>query len=193
MSDLRKEFDLFKNQEMNNVLRFFEYVDGDLIWKDSGVDNFKNAHSHKSFVGRFVGKRAGTVNKYGYIRIKALNKMYLAHRLIFYKFHGYLPDIIDHIDRNSGNNRVENLRPANISQNLANSRISIGNKSGCKGVHFNKNAQKWKAVISKNNEVRFLGYFENKEDAIKAREEAFYKAYGEYAYLGNQKTKELLK
>jgi hypothetical protein len=48
----------------------------------------------------------------------------------------------------------------------------VTNKSGHKGVCFNKNEKKWVATIWANNKQHHLGYFSQKEDAIAARVEA---------------------
>ena len=51
-------------------------------------------------------------------------------------------------------------------------KIPKTNKSGTKGVHLVKKTNKWKATISFKGEMIYLGCFSNKQDAIKAREEA---------------------
>lgn len=46
----------------------------------------------------------------GYLRFTFEYKMLLVHRAIFLAYHGYLPEKIDHINRNRTDNRIENLR-----------------------------------------------------------------------------------
>ncbi|WP_343349191.1 hypothetical protein [Terrisporobacter petrolearius] len=46
------------------------------------------------------------------------------------------------------------------------------NKSGVTGVYFEQTQQKWGAVIRFKRKTYHLGFHKNKEDAIKAREEA---------------------
>ena len=46
------------------------------------------------------------------------------------------------------------------------------NTSGCKGVSFYKKHKKWGARIGISGKMLFLGLYDNKEDAIKARKEA---------------------
>jgi len=50
--------------------------------------------------------------------------------------------------------------------------VSLNNTSGCTGVYFVKNQNKWKAEIIVNKVYYGLGSYEKKEDAIKARKEA---------------------
>lgn len=48
-------------------------------------------------------------------------------------------------------------------------RLDPRNKSGVKGVHWDKNAQKWTASICVNGKKKYLGLFRSVEDAKKAR------------------------
>jgi hypothetical protein len=57
--------------------------------------------------------------------------------------YGYIPSIIDHIDGNPLNNNIKNLRPATEMQNHHNMGISKRNKSGIKGVCWDKSKNKW--------------------------------------------------
>lgn len=59
-------------------------------------------------------------------------------------------------------------------------KLHKGNKSGHKGVRWLKNRKKWNAYIGFKGKSINLGYFKNKEDAIKARkqaEEKYHKPY----------------
>lgn len=58
------------------------------------------------------------------------------------------------------------------------SKLHVKNKSGHKGVMWNKYRNKWQAYIGFKGKNINLGYYEDKEDAIKARqlaEEKYYK------------------
>lgn len=48
----------------------------------------------------------------------------------------------------------------------------INNTSGITGVYWNKERNKWKSIIQLNNKQKFLGYFDTKKEAIKARKDA---------------------
>lgn len=88
-------------------------------------------------------------------------------------------EIVDHENRNRKDNRKSNLREATFSQNNQNSSISTRNTSGIIGVHFNVKRQKWIAEIGINKQVKYLGGFENKEEAIKTRLQAELEHFGE--------------
>ena len=92
---------------------------------------------------------------------------------------------IDHIDGNGLNNQRSNLRIVNKTQNMQNARRRLTNKSGCRGVSYdrttsNKN-KKWRAWIQVNGRFIGLGRYAEIEDAIKARKQAEKKYFGEYS------------
>ena len=137
----------------------------------------------KPSIATKVGQEAGSVNKDGYICISFRNNLYYAHRLAYYMYYGIDPleKLVDHIDGDKSNNKINNLRLATKSQNGAN-RVNLpsNNTSGAIGVCWDKKPKMWKALIMINGEQKHLGYFINKEDAIQARNEAEVKYYGEF-------------
>lgn len=87
--------------------------------------------------------------------------------------HGEWPKgVVDHIDGDCTNDRINNLRDATISENNRNQKISARNTSGKVGVTFYRRTSQWRAWISLNGRVKSLGYFQSREEAIKARIEA---------------------
>ena len=103
----------------------------------------------------------------------------LMHSIIFPTKEGFIPE---HKDGDGLNNRKHNLRPATTSQNSMNMKISSRNTSGYKGVNWNKQTNKWRVDISRDKERFYLGYFQNKEDAIKARKEAEESYHNEWSF-----------
>ena len=108
------------------------------------------------------------INKSGYQCQQTLinKKLYITSRIIYYAFnqdwdiHNVSSNnSIDHIDRDSINNHISNLRVANMSEQNLNKDCVINQK----GYYFDRG--KWKAQIRINGKQIYLGYFEKEEDA----------------------------
>lgn len=78
-------------------------------------------------------------------------------------------EVVDHINHKRADNRKSNLRICKRIENDRNRGLYITNTSGIAGVHFDKQRNKWIASITYNNKKLFIGRFELKEAAIKAR------------------------
>jgi hypothetical protein len=116
-----------------------------------------------------AGKKAGTLNKAGYIAILINRKSYLAHRLAWLYVYGVWPDKnIDHIDRDRSNNAISNLRLATQAENQQNVGLRIDNVSGCTGVYLHAYG-KYEAYITKNSKRIYLGVYETLSQARDAR------------------------
>lgn len=128
-----------------------------------------------------TNKKVGSPDKDGYLKTQ-INRMDLrVHRIIFMMFYGYLPTQVDHIDGNPQNNKIENLRPANNSENGLNAKKPKNNTSGVKGVHWHKTAKKWQVMFTVNSKRKSFGYFEEIELAELVCQEAREKYHGEFA------------
>lgn len=88
---------------------------------------------------------------------------------------------IDHEDTNKLNNQKSNLRVCTISQNQHNRPPQKNNRSGFKGVGFDKKSGKWRARISLNSESILLGFFNTPEKAAKAYEAAAMDLHKDFA------------
>lgn len=146
----------------------FEYKDGYLFWKNSKRSGWN-------------GKKAGSLDRYGYLQTKIEGKLYLNHRIIFLMGMGFLPEVVDHIDGNSLNNDINNLRESTSCQNAHNARIRKDNKSGIKNVCWHKSIKKWAVRINVNGYCKNIGYFDDVELADLVAQEARDKYHGEYA------------
>ncbi len=90
----------------------------------------------------------------------------LAHRVAWLLMTGSDPvEEIDHINGVKTDNRWENLRPANRSQNAMNQRVRSSSKSGFKGVSWHSRVGKWRACIKAGGKHVHIGYFDNREEA----------------------------
>lgn len=117
---------------------------------------------------RNIGDVLGTVGSKGYLTVRVDGVAYLLHRVVYAMHHEKIPEFIDHIDGNILNNRIENLRPANVKENQWNQKLNSRNTSGVKGVYFDKTRNKWNARLKVDKKVRNIGYFEKINDAAKA-------------------------
>lgn len=108
-----------------------------------------------------IGRVAGSRNRSGYIAICIAGSKHYAHRLAFLYMDGWMPDLVDHIDRNPGNNAWSNLRAASKSLNAINSKQRTTNRSGTTGVSWHSGAGKWQAHFQR----RYLGVFASKDTA----------------------------
>lgn len=112
---------------------------------------------------RKKGARAGHVGKDGYRTLSCGGRRYYkAHRLIWKLMTGEDPKgTIDHDNKNKDDNRFENLRLADMSQQNWNKRT--------KG--YWRKGKKFQVRIRKHNRVVFDKTFDTEEEAIKARDE----------------------
>ena len=115
-------------------------------------------------------KKAGCKTNDGYITIGLNKKHYLAHRLAWLYEFGYFPNQqIDHINRIKNDNRICNLRDVNNAINQRNTNIRKTNKSGYKGIFWNKQRKKWCSKITVNYKDIKIKFFKDKNKAIKER------------------------
>lgn len=89
----------------------------------------------------------------------------------------------DHIDGNKLNNQKTNLRIATRTENARNQRPVRGGSSQYKGVGWHKAANKWRADIRINGELKYLGLFTDEIQAAKSYNEAATKYFGEFAQI----------
>mgnify|MGYP003640049779 CR=1 FL=1 len=115
-------------------------------------------------------------NARGYNIIGINNKGYRLHRII-YKYHNedfditYSPENqIDHININPLDNRIENLRVVNSSENQRNRKKRKNASSKCNGVCRDKLINKWRASITINRIVYYIGSYDIEEEASEAYE-----------------------
>ena len=76
---------------------------------------------------------------------------------------------LDHINHIKSDNRLVNLREVTHLENTKNARMMKNNKSNFTGVSFHKRDKIWQASICVNYKDIYLGSFNTKEEAIKAR------------------------
>ena len=88
---------------------------------------------------------------------------------------------IDHWDGNGLNNQRQNLRPCTESQNQMNRRNNGNSTSGYKGVSWHTRTGKRRATIRIGVKQAELGFYQSKEEAAIAYNEAAARYFGEFA------------
>lgn len=90
--------------------------------------------------------------------------------------------LIDHIKRSFiWDNKKENLRIADKSKNMMNSKLNKNNTSGIKGVVWSSKNKNWVSQIMINRKGIYLGSFPIFESAVKSRLIGEKKYFGEFA------------
>lgn len=135
-----------------------------------------------------VGSRAGceTVSTGGkaYVCVQVDCRRHLAHRLAFLYVTGSLPaDQVDHGDGDGTNNAWSNLRAVTNAENSRNVKLRSDNSSGCPGVHWRSDSNRWRASIYVGRLRVSLGNFVHLDEAVAARRAAettygFHKNHG---------------
>lgn len=127
------------------------------------------------------GDIAGYIREGKYLVVTIYGRSYYLHRLAWlYVYDEWPKALLDHVNGNKQDNRICNLRPATQSQNIANTPRHAGNTSGYKGVVKCKN--RWKAQITHNQVVIYLGLFPTKEEAHEAYVRKAKELHGEFAH-----------
>lgn len=111
-----------------------------------------------------------------YARATTASGAILMHREVMRAGPDY---VVDHINHDSLDNRVRNLRVCTHGQNLGNARKAAGRSSQFKGVHRNRNC--WVAHICHDLKRRHLGRFRTEIEAARAYDAAALDLRGEFA------------
>jgi len=148
------------------------------------VPNFTLARVHEllnydQHSGRFTWKRsrrgpakagdqAGYKRPDGYIKIKIDGSAVWAHRLAWFYVHGAWPENqIVHINGNSSDNSIANLRDVSPRTNMQNERQARRRKNGgtMLGAHWSKTWKRWKSSINAGGRLLHVGWFDTEQQA----------------------------
>ena len=126
------------------------------------------------------------INKKGYYCVELsknnIGTKHRIHRLVILNFIPNIEnyDCVDHVNGIRLDNTISNLRWCSNQQNCYNRSLSTRNTSGIKGVSWDKDRQKWRAIIFFKGKKISLGRYENIEDAKKARQSKAKELFGEF-------------
>lgn len=142
---------------LEQVHALVRYSDGALFWKEG--------HGRAR-----ADVPIGSVTPNGYLVVNWLTeqgrKKLLVHRIIWLYFNGSLPPLIDHINRNKLDNRIENLRPLSHSENARNCSDKHFKYDLPRGVTMQRG--KFKAQIKFCGKTRHIGLYKTAAEASEA-------------------------
>ena len=148
---------------------------------DRGLLVWKIAPPYKP---SFCGRVAGYIHNFGNYRrryVKLMGRMYTHARLVYIFHYGKIPENIDHIDQDSLNDRIENLRECTKQQNSRNR--ASGKKGGRylpKWVQKTVNGKRYRASLCVNKRTRYVGTYDTPEEAYAAAAEYAKNIHGEF-------------
>ncbi len=122
----------------------------------------------EKFDKRIMGKPIEKVNSDGYLEfrltIEGARRNYSGHRMAFAFHYNRWPSEVDHINRDRGDNRIENLRE--VSRTLNCGRMKKKDRELLRGVLFHPEmkARPYSATCHRKN----LGYFQTAQEAYQA-------------------------
>lgn len=133
----------------------YDPATGNLAWRKTGK-------------GRRLDRIAGSPDRHGYLQTRVNGRMYFNHRLAWLHVHGTWPQyVIDHINGNPADNRIENLRDVPRKTNQENQRkAAASNKTtGLLGASLHRKTGKFVAAIQTNRRTHYLGLYQTPEQA----------------------------
>jgi hypothetical protein len=155
-------------EELN---RLFEYKEGALYWR------IRRGRAN-------VGNKVGCANGEGYLTVGINYKRYLVHRIIWAMHDNDPVAIIDHINSDKLDNRIENLRAADDIINTRNAKLRCDSTSGIKGVSWNKRERKWAGQVWHLGKLYRTKMFKDKNECAAKVRELREELHGEFARHG---------
>lgn len=141
------------------IIARFEYRDGLLYYRVAPLARKRQ------------GDVAGSIDlSTGYRIVKIGGVRYKAHRLVWVYVHGVLPPhVIDHINGDRTDNRIENLRGVTQAVNMQNQiKPTAANKTGSLGVYWSERLAGFMAAVSVSGKKRRRGPYRTVERAAQA-------------------------
>lgn len=170
---------------------YFTYLpeNGALIHKRRPETDRHSKTFNTKFADTYAGYLSSTMvkGKYRYdsVMVNVGGKMRGASRIVWEMHNGPIPKgmAIDHINRVTWDNRLENLRLATMAQNGANRACNKNSSTGLKGVSQDKRDGAWCAEITVRGKKISLGRHKTKGLAAVAYAKAALRYHGEFARI----------
>lgn len=159
---------------MNEKNIYIELEDCYLLkvkYKDTWCDSYIDKESYEKVSSR-VWRTNHKKNKVYLVSgsVKTNNSVYLHN---FIMNHVCTPKFeVDHLDGNSLNNRISNLKIVTRQENVDNTRVRIDNKIGIRGVCQNNKNKLYKCDFSYHKKRFYFKDFKTVEEAVYCRKYA---------------------
>lgn len=166
----------------------FRYEDGRLVGKLRPLDHFPNTRAMNIWNAKYAGRPLGRSSGYkGYNQVMLDGSRLLVHRVIA-AMHGIDVDgkLVDHIDGDIRNNKLENLRVCCHAENMRNN-AGWSKKATRVGVRMSGQG-KWQAYIRREGRAVHLGFFKTQDQAVAARRKAEREAFAEFSFSASRET-----
>lgn len=134
------------------ILENFSYHDGVITRKDRSNSN-------------------GCINPEGYLVLKIKGKRFLAHRIAWLLHYGDFPKAeLDHINRDKLDNRIENLRESNRTEQNRNKDFKPNAITGIRGIHYDTTTKGLKKKYTTRLNKKTYRFY-NLQEAINFRKD----------------------
>lgn len=136
------------------------------------------------------GQPVGTLNYKGYWQCQYRRKQYKVHRIIMMKHLGrelVVDELVDHVNGDTTDNRLENLRVCSTSENIHNMRKSTRNTTGVKGLEvrtLKDGTKRFYGQVVKETVRHRIGPFTDQQEAVGALMELRENLHGEFCNHG---------
>lgn len=174
----------------DELREYIYYRDGAIYWTDYGLET-RGKYNRKTD----PTAPRGSLDNRGYLALsfrpegEKKSRIYKLHRLIYWLEKGEWPPVVDHIDGNTLNNDINNLRASTTAQNVYN-RNKIKRKSLSKFIGVRKwTSGKFAASIKVEGRHYDVPGFDTEEAAALYRDLLVYHFHGEhgkYNFLGKK-------
>lgn len=108
-----------------------------------------------------AGKKLGTKADGGYMTLNVGGTTLYFHRAVYAYHHGLWPAMVDHINGDRSDNRIENLRASDKKTNARNAAA----KKGARFRGANKRASCWEVSIRTDEKQLYIGRYKSEFEA----------------------------
>lgn len=142
---------------MKELVDTLDYKEDELVVKATGK-RLKTGCSKKYARYHFISRKN-----------KGVTNNFMLHDVVYFYHHRTLPKVVAHLDRDSKNNKIENLMAGDMTLvKIISQKDRKNTSSKYRGVHYNKRNKNWIATICAHGKRIFLKTFNTEEEAAAA-------------------------